>query len=75
MAFKVPNVLIFGHSFVRRLRNDLLSHFDPRTELDFGFLAVLMFICLGSVEDLFRPLDSMTFMSCLVSPPRLLFLR
>lgn len=32
----MPNVLIFGHSFVRRLKNDLLSHFDPCTDLDFG---------------------------------------
>lgn len=34
----MPNVLILGHSFVHRLRCDLLSNFDPRTELDFGLL-------------------------------------
>ena len=28
MASSVPSVLVLGHSFIRRLRDDLHSHFD-----------------------------------------------
>ena len=31
-----PKALIIGHSFVRRLKDDLLRHFDSRASLDFG---------------------------------------
>ena len=31
-----PKALIIGHSFVRRLKDDLLRNFDSRTSLDFG---------------------------------------
>ena len=36
MAHVAPKVLILGHSFVRRLRSDLHSSFDPRALSDFG---------------------------------------
>ena len=31
-----PKALIIGHSFVRRLKDDLLRNFDSRASLDFG---------------------------------------
>ena len=31
----VPSVLILGHSFVKRLKRDLRSHFDPRADGNF----------------------------------------
>ena len=36
MAEVVPKALILGHSFVRRLKNDLDSGFDPRAASDFN---------------------------------------
>ena len=36
MAKVVPNALILGHSFVRRLQRDLELGFDPRTASDFN---------------------------------------
>ena len=36
MAEVVPKALIFGHSFVRRLKRDLDSGFDPRAASDFN---------------------------------------
>ena len=36
MASSVPLVLVLGHSFVRRLRDDLCSHFDSRADDTFG---------------------------------------
>ena len=30
MNGSIPQILVFGHSFVRRLRDDLVSHFDSR---------------------------------------------
>ena len=36
MDFLAPNVLILGHSFVRRLKYDLSVCFDPRFEENFG---------------------------------------
>ena len=35
MAVCVPNILILGHSFVRRLRDDLAALFDPRAAPNF----------------------------------------
>ena len=35
MALSPPKVLILGHSFVRRLRDDLRSNFDSRADEDF----------------------------------------
>ena len=32
MASSPPAVLLFGHSFIRRLRDDLRTQFDPRVE-------------------------------------------
>ena len=32
MSTEVPTVLILGHSFVKRLKRDLRSHFDPRAD-------------------------------------------
>ena len=32
MSTEVPSFLIWGHSFVKRLRRDLRSHFDPRVD-------------------------------------------
>ena len=40
----IPKVLILGHSFVRRLQNDLSRGFDPRTHPTF---------CLSGVADVF----------------------
>ena len=36
MSGHFPNVLILGHSFVKRLHRDLLSGFDHRAQLDFN---------------------------------------
>ena len=36
MASSVPLVLVLGHSFIRRLRDDLRSHFDSRADDTFG---------------------------------------
>ena len=35
MSRVIPSVLIFGHSFVKRLKRDLRSHFDPRADGNF----------------------------------------
>ena len=35
MAFRVPKVMILGHSFVRRLSGDLEQHFDDRAKSNF----------------------------------------
>ena len=35
MAGQVPNVLILGHSFVKRLQRDMLSNFDARLDANF----------------------------------------
>ena len=35
-AFSVPSVLVLGSSFIRRLRDDLRSHFDSRADDTFG---------------------------------------
>ena len=36
MVSSPPVVLIFGHSFVRRLKEDLQAHFDVRADETFG---------------------------------------
>ena len=36
MSSGVPSVLILGHSFVKRLKCDLRSHFDPQANDNFG---------------------------------------
>ena len=44
MSTRVPSVLILGHSFVKRLKRDLRSNFDPRADGKFkrwGNLSVL----------------------------------
>ena len=35
MADSPPKVLIFGHSFVRRLKSDLIANFEQRASRDF----------------------------------------
>ena len=35
MAGQVPNVLILGHSSVKRLQRDMLSNFDARLDANF----------------------------------------
>ena len=35
MSAKVPTVLIFGHSFLKRMQHDLLSQFDQRADKNF----------------------------------------
>jgi len=35
MSTGVPSVLILSHSFVKRLKRDLRSHFDPRADINF----------------------------------------
>ena len=35
MASSLPTVLLFGHSFIRRLRDDLRTQFDPRADKAF----------------------------------------
>ena len=36
MASSLPSVLVLDHSFIRRLRDDLRSHFDSRADVLFG---------------------------------------
>ena len=36
MASSLPSVLLLGHSLIRRLRDDLRSHFDLRADETFG---------------------------------------
>ena len=36
MASSPPTVLLFGHSFIRRLREDLRTQFDPRADEAFN---------------------------------------
>ena len=36
MASSLPSVLLLGHSFIRRIRDDLRSHFDSRADNTFG---------------------------------------
>ena len=38
MASSPPNVLLFGHLFIRRLRDDLQTQFDPRADEGFKLL-------------------------------------
>ena len=35
MAAAIPSVLVLGHSFVKRLKRDLHSQFDPRAVRSF----------------------------------------
>ena len=50
MSTKVPTVLIFGHSFVKRLQYDLRSHFDARADKFFKLQGTAS-VCLHSVGD------------------------
>ena len=36
MASSLPSVLVLDHSFIRRLRDNLCSHFDSRADVTFG---------------------------------------
>ena len=36
MASSLPSVLLLGHSFIQRLRDDLRSHFDSQADDAFG---------------------------------------
>ena len=36
MAAAIPSVLVLGHSFVKRLKRDLHSQFDPRAVRSFN---------------------------------------
>ena len=40
----VPNILILGHSFVRRLRDDLAARFDARAAPNFHLPESGMFL-------------------------------
>ena len=35
MSGFIPKILVLGHSFVRRLRDDLNAQFDPRASVNF----------------------------------------
>ena len=41
MSRGIPSVLIFGHSFVKHLKCDLISHFDPWADGNFRFGATV----------------------------------
>ena len=49
MPDSVPTVLILGHSFVRRMQDDLSSRFHPRTDPNFNLSdATVCFHGVGS---------------------------
>ena len=39
MADSLSKVLIFGHSFARRLKSDLIANFEQQASIDFGLSA------------------------------------
>ena len=42
----IPKVLIFGHSFVRRLHDDLVMGFDSRAKQNFNLAGSGIYVCL-----------------------------
>ena len=53
-AVQVPFVLILGHSFVKRLKRDLRSHFDPRADGNFKLGGPWLFIYTASEDVLWQ---------------------
>ena len=46
MSDFIPKVLIFGHSFVRRLHDDLVKGFDSRAKQNFNLAGSGVYACL-----------------------------
>ena len=46
MSDFIPKVLIFGHSFVRRLHDDLVKGFDSRANQNFNLAGSGIYVCL-----------------------------
>ena len=46
MSDFIPKVLIFGHSFVRRLHDDLVKGFDSRAKQNFNLAGSGAYVCL-----------------------------
>ena len=46
MSDFIPKVLIFGHSFVRRLHDDLVKGFDSRAKQNFNLAGSGVYVCL-----------------------------
>ena len=46
MSGFIPNVLVFGHSFVRRLNDDLNNGFDSRAKQNFNLAASGVYVSL-----------------------------
>ena len=60
MAVNVPKVLILGHSFVKRLYQDISRGFDDRADLNFGLegsLSVHFYGVGGRTVDKLRAFD------------------
>ena len=60
MSAKVPTVLIFGHSFVKRMQRDLLSQFDQSTDKNFklqGTASVYLHVVGGRTVAKLRSFD------------------
>ena len=47
MAGSIPKVLVLGHSFVKRLKNDLDKNFDHRASRTFGLVGTAEVHCRG----------------------------
>ena len=45
MSDFIPKVLIFGHSFVRRLHDDLVKGFDSRAKQNFNLAGSGVYVC------------------------------
>lgn len=50
MDLLTPNILILGHSFVRRLKHDLSAGFDPRVKANFDLSGSANFDLSGSAN-------------------------
>lgn len=60
MAVNLPKVLILGHSFVKRLSQDISRGFDDRADLNFGLegsLSVQFYGVGGRTVDKLRAFD------------------
>ena len=51
MSDFIPKVLIFGHSFVRRLHDDLVKGFDSRAKQNFNLAGSGVYVCLKGTGD------------------------
>ena len=49
MSDFIPKVLIFGHSFVRRLQDDLVKGFDSRAKQNFNLAGSGVYVCLKGI--------------------------